>query len=613
MSLLFFSIIYQMHILHLITIGLTCENVKDVYRTQGCCGQDHADFELPEAWRENKLDQCYLKYTEDELGKDALDMVIVGSRSPAGFNGQAQSCTAIIAGDHWFMVDMGDGCARRINYLEFPWLKFSGILFTHFHSDHIDDLGTFRMIYYTSIASDPSSMPPFTVFGPKNLSVVVEGNMKMFSLDTQNRFEHHNTSLGQYPQLQDVIIKEFDLPDEAGALVQIFNENNLSVSAFEVDHVTMKPAIGYRFDFMGRSIVIGGDTIYQPFYIPAIFKADVLVADLLDAAWILQVTDRMRNFYPFRADIGDDIVDFHSDVEQYVRQIIEADIKLGVMSHFVHFYLSSSEDVLKNRIMDRVELLSARVANRSIFAEEGRRISLPINSDEIILTEGATPWARECDVVDLSGLRSVFKPLLSEYPKSDFTFDQIPRAQTPLPGGWTSFPDPILNTDVPPVPWAPDLRGVWKTIAERMPNGTIIPFQTQIKVRIEQADLRIIFTGGGIIHDLVADGSEENAVKDVLESDLKTEMVVKGEYHLTEYEDKSYKAHNLYPISPFSLNTPVTRWIDEYNGKEHLFWKYPTSISKVLGGETLEDSDYVVRIQERVANQNVQGSYVDRL
>jgi len=64
---------------------------------------------------------CTLGYDPATLGEDALDLVVVGARSPLGFNSQAQSCMAVIAGTQWFMVDMGAGCAGRIGDLKLPW------------------------------------------------------------------------------------------------------------------------------------------------------------------------------------------------------------------------------------------------------------------------------------------------------------------------------------------------------------------------------------------------------------------------------------------------------------------------------------------------------------
>ncbi|GIT36932.1 MAG: hypothetical protein Ct9H300mP6_08000 [Gammaproteobacteria bacterium] len=43
----------------------------------------------------------------------------------------------------------------------------------------------------------------------------------------------------------------------------IINEGDLKVTAFEVSHEPVEPALGYRFDYKGRSIVISGDTRYS--------------------------------------------------------------------------------------------------------------------------------------------------------------------------------------------------------------------------------------------------------------------------------------------------------------------------------------------------------------
>ncbi len=57
----------------------------------------------------------------------------------------------------------------------------------------------------------------------------------------------------------------------------------------------------------------------------------------------------------------------------------------------------------------------------------------------------------------------------------------------------------------PLVPGAPDLRGVWECYAGRM-EGHV--------ERIEQAGNRITISTGGLVHDMICDGTLENGVDD---------------------------------------------------------------------------------------------------
>ena len=111
--------------------------------------------------------------------------------------------------------------------------------------------------------------------------------------------------------------------------------------------------------------------------------------------------------------------------------------------------------------------------------------------------------------------------------------DQIAVAHTP-PGGYgNAFPAAVLaDCTEPLVDGAPDLRGIWKA-ADVTVNGEPAPpdhrawrsFQ-----RVEQCGDRIVITGNGVIHDMRADGTEENGVHDVAEFDFTTPINVVATY-----------------------------------------------------------------------------------
>ena len=74
----------------------------------------------------------------------------------------------------------------------------------------------------------------------------------------------------------------------------------------------------------------------------------------------------------------------------------------------------------------------------------------------------------------------------------------LPVVRTP-PGRWKEWPLLVLaGCDEPLATDAPDLRGVW-----RVYKG---PLKGHIE-RNEQAGARVVITGGGVVHDMTADGS----------------------------------------------------------------------------------------------------------
>ncbi|MFM8870912.1 MAG: hypothetical protein ACKOFD_04975 [Actinomycetota bacterium] len=106
---------------------------------------------------------------------------------------------------------------------------------------------------------------------------------------------------------------------------------------------------------------------------------------------------------------------------------------------------------------------------------------------------------------------------------------EIPKAHTP-PGGYGSvMPKSVLAGCFDPlVSDAPDLRGVWRVVdgeSGGLPLTPDHPVRAHVE-RIEQAGNRVVITTSGIIHDMVADGTLESGVRDVMAADFTTPIEV---------------------------------------------------------------------------------------
>jgi len=64
-----------------------------------------------------------------------------------------------------------------------------------------------------------------------------------------------------------------------------YNDASTRVSAFLVDHGTVKPAFGYRVDFAGHSVVISGDTKFCQNLMDFARGADCLIQVARSAGW----------------------------------------------------------------------------------------------------------------------------------------------------------------------------------------------------------------------------------------------------------------------------------------------------------------------------------------
>lgn len=153
----------------------------------------------------------------------------------------------------------------------------------------------------------------------------------------------------------------------------------------------------------------------------------------------------------------------------------------------------------------------------------------------------------------------------------------IPTAATP-PGGYGEVMPPPVLADCSDglAPGVPDLRGTWRVV-EAESDGAPLPAAHPIwnhVERIEQAGNRVVVTGGGVVHDMVADGTHENGLNDVMVHDYTTPLVVAA-----TYED------DVLVLRPRDLpGVEVRRWREG----EHLMWSYHTLFTTRL--ERIDDS-----------------------
>lgn len=141
----------------------------------------------------------------------------------------------------------------------------------------------------------------------------------------------------------------------------------------------------------------------------------------------------------------------------------------------------------------------------------------------------------------------------------------IPTAHTP-PGGYgAEMPPPILAgcTD-PLVDGAPDLRGTWTVVSGESGGQPLVaghPILGHVE-RIEQAGARVVVTSSGVIHDMVADGTYERGVRDVMAADFTTPIEVAA-----TFED------GVLVLRPKGMpDVQVRRWREG----EQLVWAYHT-------------------------------------
>lgn len=204
---------------------------------------------------------------------DGLHVYFCGAGSPLPDPKRSGPCVALLAGDKGFIFDAGANSTRILSRMNFPYNKIEQIFITHFHSDHIDGLG--ELMLQTWIAG--RRQEPIQISGPTGIESVVNGFLDAYQLDRAYRIAHHGPEVAN-PDGFGAIPRAFAMEQYSEVVYEV---GELTITAFDVDHRPVMPAVGYRIDYKGRSVVISGDTAHDPRVISVAKGADILIHDAL--------------------------------------------------------------------------------------------------------------------------------------------------------------------------------------------------------------------------------------------------------------------------------------------------------------------------------------------
>lgn len=295
---------------------------------------------------------------------DGLQVVVCGSASPLGNNpDRSQACLAVITPEHFFLVDVGARSPMRIAQAQLPMNRLTAVMLTHFHSDHIAGLADVNLASW--VAGRRASMQ---VYGPEGVETVVAGFNQAYRLDRGYRVAHHGEKL---------------LPRSAGPMQAntfqpglVWQDDNMTVTSFLVDHRPIDPAVGYRFDYRGRSVVISGDTNASDSLFAAAAGADIVFHDALarDSLDIMQnvMAESGRSGI---AQIIADVTDYHADTRVLEEAANAAGIEQLVLYHLVPTPMNSLTETMFLR----------GLSDKTLLAHDLQVFELPPESEEITI------------------------------------------------------------------------------------------------------------------------------------------------------------------------------------------------------------------------------------
>ena len=188
------------------------------------------------------------------------------------------------------------------------------LLITHLHSDHITDLGD---VITTRWVMSPAPNP-LTIYGPTGTRAVVDATLASLTPDIGYRIDHH-ADITEGPRVEVIEVVAGDR----------FDLGSASVLVGATDHRPVEPTVAFRIDVgiadAQRSAVLGGDGVPCDGLDQLCRGADAYVQTVIRDDLVKRVPSQRFN----------DILDYHSTVEQAAQTATRAGVGTLVLTHYV--------------------------------------------------------------------------------------------------------------------------------------------------------------------------------------------------------------------------------------------------------------------------------------
>lgn len=182
-----------------------------------------------------------------------MKVTVVGSGCGIPNPRRGSPCIAVSVGKELFAFDCGPGALRSMASAGVGWTELGGIFVTHFHTDHIADIAP---LFFAFNIPDVNRTEPLRLCGPPGLKKLYQDLVAAYGDWLE-------------PKRYELFVEELlEVPLE-GATWRVENA--------PAEH--SRPALAYRFETEGASLVYSGDTDYSESIVQLASPCDLLILE----------------------------------------------------------------------------------------------------------------------------------------------------------------------------------------------------------------------------------------------------------------------------------------------------------------------------------------------
>ena len=168
------------------------------------------------------------------------------------------------------VIDCGLGITASMVLSGLSLTDLTDVFITHYHSDHVLELGGLLHTAWTTGLSHP-----IEVYGPAGLAKIWDNFCKMMAFDIDTRIRDE----GRIPINELVKINAYDAVTSCPVI--LVDDGRLRVRALRNHHRPVDDSFALRFDADQKSITFSGDTSYFPSLAGFARNSDLLVHEAM--------------------------------------------------------------------------------------------------------------------------------------------------------------------------------------------------------------------------------------------------------------------------------------------------------------------------------------------